>query len=1304
MTVASPAKSIIFDQANLSQACLDDLQQYFWTRSIELLGGQTSPADPEIYQGTGSLLNVSCQIEALSKTDKSLFVLCAQPQEDGWDFGTCFPLMPGESEFEIPSGADELEPEDAEEPNPESPSADFFLRFVTLQKPIWLYIYSASPLSSTLLQSELNKLSIWNQFSTQGKSAFPVKTGFFMRGPLPDALPGLQELADFIETDLSALILQAGVTFPDEFPVLTLQLPLVAEGCKLGPGTLKNAAIELSSPLYFSPYSSQINLLGTLNLTDLGEMDVRVDFPVAGDLITATGTYRKQGIPFVESSNLADLPDLQSEGGVELEVELQFSKSQKTLEKAGFSMDLENWSLIDDILTLQALSFSFSVFEPLGSKMVIASITAQAVLGNKNPINLLCSGYYPTNQLYLRFDSHTPLKIAPFIADLGAESEGLPDLQIDDLSVDYNLTSKDFKTLVSVSGSWEIIDEVQLHQLRFKIHGRDTYSCDIAAQLSIGEVAHLYLAASYSNQAWLFQGGTLPGQTIRIQELVTALEGMFGEIELPEVLDSLEEITNLQVSFNTATKDFYFVAETVFQIDDQDAALSINLDIVRSTAGFQKTFSGLLTIGTRQFSVLFESTPSTQSLQASFANPVGEEIDLVAEIVDLISKKQDAESPLAFPKDDQLNLTHLILYELQLTYKQEKGQTVTNKSYGLKGDFGWKPRINLNGESAVALDVHAQVDLQKLASDTDPKHNKVLGTICGEIQSTIEGLEFLSLGICYQRTLDHPDQPPSDTNELIHELQLQLTIGRVTFQAVHENKDGVFGLTFAVAVQGALTLGDVVSFFASLVDPSIVEFEFEPPWNFITDFDLAGFLNSIDLKLEVTGTTKEKLISVGFKSLDEPEKDIYDSLVPEALKPFLTINTFGLEYSSRTGKTKIILGAVFLEESQTLDWDPINEAPPEIPGQGVSVFELRYLGLGQHVSFENINRLNNITSVMQALEDSAVPLLPADKDKNPLTALAAYPSSKSASAGKPVFSPTSEWLIGLDISLLKTINLMVIFNDPVIYGLRIELYGKLAKNFAGLQFEILYQRISATLGKYHTELTLPDKFRYMQVGAVSITLPLIVVDIFTNGDFKVDLGFPWNFNFARSFAIEVFPFTGAGGFYFNKLSAATTTLVPTAIEGHPLKPPEKGVFTPVYEFGLGLRIGYGKSFHSGPLNAEIQITVQGLITGVISWYNPIEGDRELYYKIAGGVAIVGRLYGEVDFGIISVSVEVIARAMITFVVEVYQPIPILLAADVSVKASVKVAFITISFSFSLRVEQEFIIPSPQGGTLPPWVQ
>ena len=299
------------------------------------------------------------------------------------------------------------------------------------------------------------------------------------------------------------------------------------------------------------------------------------------------------------------------------------------------------------------------------------------------------------------------------------------------------------------------------------------------------------------------------------------------------------------------------------------------------------------------------------------------------------------------------------------------------------------------------------------------------------------------------------------------------------------------------------------------------------------------------------------------------------------------------------------------------------------------------------------------------------------------------------------FSAESEILIGLDVTLLKFLSLSIIFNDPIVYGLRIELAGEQAKNFAGLKFEILYQKITDTIGKYHIDLTLPDYVRYFTVGSVSLTLPVIVIDIFTNGDFKLDLGFPWKLNFQRSFAIEVFPFTGAGGFYFNKLSAATATSTPRLKEGAS----KNGEFTPVYEFGLGLRIGLGKTFNAGPLRAEISITVQGILEGVFSYYNygsevlaknPNLPEKVDYFMIKGGVALIGRLYGAVDFKVIKVEVEVVIEVMLVFLVESYQPIQLLLSARVSVRASVTILFIKVSFSFKLTVKQEFTIDSPMG--------
>ena len=83
--------------------------------------------------------------------------------------------------------------------------------------------------------------------------------------------------------------------------------------------------------------------------------------------------------------------------------------------------------------------------------------------------------------------------------------------------------------------------------------------------------------------------------------------------------------------------------------------------------------------------------------------------------------------------------------------------------------------------------------------------------------------------------------------------------------------------------------------------------------------------------------------------------------------------------------------------------------------------------------------------------------------------------------------------------------------------------------------------------------------------------------------------------------------------------------------------------------------------------------------------------------------IVGRVYGEVDFVVIKVRVEVVARATIAFAVERFQPILVALTAEVSVEASVEVLFITVDFSFELTIEQRFTIDSPEPGPAP-WLQ
>jgi len=957
-----------------------------------------------------------------------------------------------------------------------------------------------------------------------------------------------------------------------------------------------------------------------------------------------------------------------------------------------------NWAPFGDLIEFKELRAAFLLMNPLGGATASVHIQAKALIADKE---IIAAIDLPSMAFQCMLGPEETIELKELLAMMGVEELPMPEVVCDELEVVGDPESSTFELFVGVKTNIELdllvttlsIDELRGHFTLITAPKREI-GAEMFGKISFGTTSFDLSAASYPGESgWLFTGGLSDGSELNFGKLIADLGSSFnGMPGRPAVLEDSLIVTNLQVAINTQTKDFHFLCEIEFPLDGKTAHLLLSIDIINTTGELRKTFSGVFTLGTRELSVVFDKTTTTSSLIAAFKNEEGEKINLVDDIVALVSDGTALDLP-----DDGLNLLTLKLYLLEFSYfKDTSNPTVPLTRYGIKGDFGWEPKLGLSSDPEEGFKVRATVDLTK--EKGAGKH--VLGTICGRIDSPIDGLEFLSLQACYSIT---SPTPPA----IVQQLLLQLQVGRVGFEAAYVKTDGDINLSFGVNVGDSLTLGEIASFFVSLVDPSVIEYEFDPPWDALADIDLATLIKSIKLTLDIkkNPTTKGSTTSFGIALTN------INSLLPSALKPFISIDQLGFTYqgtpdatsggkkkSKKQVKVKIV-GTFLGKTNKTLEWDPLNDKAPEVPGQGISMFDLRYLGLGQRVAITQASNVASIGEVMELLRgviDEGQAKLIADRSLSQQNPLAMFGDNSPVS-----FSPESEWLIGLDVSLLKVLNLTIIFNDPVIYGLRIELDGEMAKNFAGLKFEILYQKVTDDVGKYHIDLTLPDFVRHFTVGAVSVTLPLIVIDIFTNGDFKLDFGFPWNFNFSRSFAIEVFPFTGAGGFYFNKLSAATATSTPAVVNGLDGEP--VGVFTPVYEFGLGLKIGLGKTFNSGPLKAEISITVQGMIEGVISWYNPRSGgDKELYYAIRGGVAIVGRLYGEVDFVVISVSIEVIAKATVQFVVESYKDILVKLSAEVSVKAKAKVLFITVKFKFSMKVEQEFTIDGPQHGITPPW--
>lgn len=222
-----------------------------------------------------------------------------------------------------------------------------------------------------------------------------------------------------------------------------------------------------------------------------------------------------------------------------------------------------------------------------------------------------------------------------------------------------------------------------------------------------------------------------------------------------------------------------------------------------------------------------------------------------------------------------------------------------------------------------------------------------------------------------------------------------------------------------------------------------------------------------------------------------------------------------------------------------------------------------------------------------------------------------------------LFHPDRGWLIGARMKIEDTITFGFLFNDPVIYGALLELPK------IGFKIEITYAKVTENLGVYHAEITLPDSLRQWDFGAVSLTIPVVGVSIFTNGDFVLDVGYPHNLDFSRSCTVQAGIFLGSGGFYFGKLSGETTALLP----------PNPKLHT-VVEIGLGMRVGLGREFRKGPMKAGISIAVYGMLEGALGYIKDADWDDPTEYLLRGEVGVIGQVFGIVDFGIVKAGLSV----------------------------------------------------------------
>ncbi|HWX43807.1 MAG TPA: hypothetical protein VNY52_00625 [Solirubrobacteraceae bacterium] len=467
----------------------------------------------------------------------------------------------------------------------------------------------------------------------------------------------------------------------------------------------------------------------------------------------------------------------------------------------------------------------------------------------------------------------------------------------------------------------------------------------------------------------------------------------------------------------------------------------------------------------------------------------------------------------------------------------------------------------------------------------------------------------------------------------------------------------------AISLRG-LTLGEVVQRLAQLANPNL-NYQLGGPWSVLNAIDLSRFALVIDPTLQTVRLRYDVKLELGFISV-KAVSIVYDRSGGEAGVRFeVAGKMLGKEYG--TGSTK------------PLSWDALNDPPPAVPGQGTRLFELRYLGFGQRVTLTGLTSYSSVKEVLRKLQLELQPV--AQPGVNPLTQ---NPQLR--------FDEASEWLFGLHCRAMETVTLGLVLHDPDLYGVVVTLEGPRAGSLKGLEFELLYRKVTVDVGVFRVRLQVPTQFRQLDLGPVALTLGAITVEIFTNGNFSVDLGFPARRDFALSFGLQAGPFIGSGGIYFARLNGATSSRVPAVTNGR---------FDPVLELGVGLKMGVGRRVVKGALKAELSLQVVVIFEGVLGWFNPTNSaaGSALYYWAQGTAGIVGRLYGEVDFTVIRASLSVEAHAYATVTFTAHRATVLELDVGVDVNAEAEVMWCTVSFHFSMRLKESVTIGSD---SVAPW--
>lgn len=269
------------------------------------------------------------------------------------------------------------------------------------------------------------------------------------------------------------------------------------------------------------------------------------------------------------------------------------------------------------------------------------------------------------------------------------------------------------------------------------------------------------------------------------------------------------------------------------------------------------------------------------------------------------------------------------------------------------------------------------------------------------------------------------------------------------------------------------------------------------------------------------------------------------------------------------------------------------------------------------------------------------------------------------------------------------------------YGLGVNL-----PNIANI--DVLYRKLSDGVGVFSAEIE--PQFRTLEMGAATVTLPIVGFDALTNGNWSINIGYHGN-DFSRGATVQLLPFLGSGGLRFGKLDWRSSYVLnsPHSQNG-PLI--QRLKLDPVIEMSFAARVGIGKEYREGVFAAGITLSVYGIFEGALG--RPTDpafpnGAPCRYIKLAGTAGLLLEIFGAVNFAVVSAAVSIRMWVEVGLTLESWTPVVVHAEAGVSVYVRFVIARfkifgrrieIAIHFSFATRVRFTQQLPYAFDGNNP----